>query len=242
MRRFSAAGVRLASMALLSAVCLFAVSIQLAFAQYRDRERSEPGDFDYYTLVLSWSPTHCQFSENYGRGNSRQCNGDKSHAFVLHGLWPQFWKGWPEFCRTRRREWVPNELIEDLDDVMPDKGLVIHQYRKHGTCSGMPPAEYFGLARSLYESVQIPKQFRQPDRPLSLSPDDVEAAFLEANPQLKPEMMAVSCRNNLVQEVRVCFGRDRKPSACGRNEDQARLCRTGRITLPPVRWRAPSGI
>lgn len=207
-------------------------------AQYRDR--GEPGDYDYLTLVLSWSPTHCQLSRDHR--DSEQCAGDRPYSFVLHGLWPQYWSGYPEFCRTRRREWVSNEVIRQMSDIMPGKGLIIHQYRKHGSCTGMPPEDYFGLARALYDSVKIPKIFEEASRPQATSPEAVEAAFLEANPHIKPEMMAVSCRNGLVHEVRVCFGRDRKPIACGRNEDQRRLCRSERITLPPVSGRAASGI
>src|SRR5690606_2775401 len=52
----------------------------------RDQERNVPGRFDYYSLVLSWSPTFCASlpRDRYGpqchRRDGRRC------AFVLHGL------------------------------------------------------------------------------------------------------------------------------------------------------------
>ncbi len=222
--------------ALAASVMIVVAAATPSVGQYRDR--GEPGDYDYLTLVLSWSPTHCLLSHEHR--DSEQCDGKRPFSFILHGLWPQYWNGYPEFCRTRRREWVSNEVIRQMSDIMPGKGFIIHQYRKHGSCTGMSPEDYFALARALYESIRIPKLFKDPAFPLSTSPEAVEAAFLEANPQIKPEMMAVSCRKDLMNEVRICFARDRKPIACGRNEDQRRLCRSDSITLPPVSGRGSS--
>jgi ribonuclease T2 len=194
-------------------------------------QSAEPGDFDYYTLALSWSPTHCRVVRD--RRNSDQC--EQSHAFVLHGLWPQFYRGWPEFCRTSKREWVSDQLIRDMLDIMPGKGLIIHQYRKHGACSGMTPDRYFGTARALFESIKIPEQFKRLSSEAQTTPEEVERAFLQANPQLDADMIAVSCKQGMVEEVRVCFGRDRKPGKCGQNENQARICKFDRLTMPPVK-------
>lgn len=203
------------------------------------RAAGEPGDFDYYTLVLSWSPTHCQTARR--NDNGPQCAGQKPYSFVLHGLWPQFYRSYPEFCRTRKREWVSNELIAEMMDIMPGKGLIIHQYRKHGSCSGLSPEQYFGISRTLYEGIKVPERYKRPDAPVNTTPDEVEKAFLDANPQLSPDMLAVSCKGEFVQEVRICFSRDRKPTKCGSNEDQSRICRRDKIVMPPVTWR-PSGI
>ena len=41
-------------------------------------------------------------------------------------------------------------------DIMPSKRLIFHEYRKHGTCSGLGVDGYFDLARRLFESVKIP--------------------------------------------------------------------------------------
>jgi ribonuclease T2 len=55
---------------------------------------------------------------------------------------------------------VPQSVIDDIRDIMPSKNLVIHEYRAHGTCSGLAPDQYFGLARDLYERVGIPPRAR----------------------------------------------------------------------------------
>src|SRR5665647_1356702 len=77
------------------------------------------GKFDYYTLVMSWSPTHCSNAE-VGR-DEQQCSrfDGLRYGFVLHGLWPQYEKGYPEACRTARRPFVPQPVINDMLDIMP---------------------------------------------------------------------------------------------------------------------------
>jgi ribonuclease T2 len=122
-------------------------------------------------------------------------------------------------------------------DIMPSSRLVIHEYRKHGTCSGLTPDGYYGLARRLYNSVTIPQRFVMPNNDFTISPDAVVRAFVDANPELKPDMMAVSCGGpgNRLREVRICFSRDGTPTRCGRNEEQNRLCRASNMYVPPVR-------
>jgi len=194
--------------------------------------RSEPGEFDYYVLVLSWMPSYCR-ADGHARSDG-QCDLSKQRAFLLHGLWPQYEKGWPEDCPTATRPWVPGRVIEEMRDIMPSKNLLIHEYRVHGTCSGLDPAQYFGVARELYERVSVPERFVAPDAGRLVSPDEIESEFLAANPWLKPEMISISCRGANFLDIRVCFGRDLFPRSCGANEDQSRLCPAGKIAIPPV--------
>lgn len=197
------------------------------------RADDEPGAFDYYVLSLSWSPAYCA-SEPEARG-SRQCSGERSYAFVLHGLWPQYERGWPENCDTGRRPWVPEAQITRMLDIMPARGLVIHQYRKHGTCSGLGPKDYFETARAAFEKITIPPRYRRPGKSLTVSPGEVEDAFLEANPALTPETIAVRCKDRRLTGVRICLTRALTPRPCGPNETRARLCRRETIVMPPVR-------
>ncbi len=214
------------------AVAVFALSVPHAgTAGVRDK----PGAFDYYTLVLSWSPSYCA-SEGRDR-RDRQCDAAKRHGFVLHGLWPQYDRGWPEDCFTGRRPWVPQDVIGTMLDVMPNRNLIIHEYRAHGTCSGLGPEAYFAAARALYQRLKIPARYAEPHRAFSLSPQNIERDFAAANPWLKPETMAVTCRNRKLFDIRICFNRDLSPRACGRNEDQQRLCPIGNIAVPPARSR-----
>ncbi len=195
------------------------------------------GDFDYYSLVLSWSPTHCESPE--GQDDDTQCapRGRRPYAFILHGLWPQYERGYPEDCPTRTRPYVSQAVIDEMFDIMPSKRLIIHEYRKHGTCSGLSPEGYYQTARRMFESLKIPPQFQNPPKAQFMSPAEVVRAFVNANPALKPDMMGVACRGpgTRFREVRICFSKTGAPRACGPNENQRQLCRSDRMHVPPVR-------
>jgi ribonuclease T2 len=211
-----------------------------------------PGDFDYYVLALSWSPTYCAGQDRGGggyrgrgyddrqgygkRGSGEQCSGTRPYAFILHGLWPQYNRtGWPEFCRIGSRPWVPGETIDQMMDIMPSRRLVIREYKKHGVCSGLDPQTYFDTARRAYRGIHIPGQFQSPAEPLKLKPGDTRKAFLEANPQLSPESVQVVCSRDLLREVRICLTKDLAPRPCSRGEQNQRSCTYGTVTVPPVR-------
>jgi len=211
-------------------------------APYGDkRPKHIAGRFDYYSLVLSWSPTHCASlpRDRY----DPQCDRKRArpYAFVLHGLWPQYTRGWPERCWTKERPYVPNKLIRQMLDIMPSKKLVIHEYKKHGTCSGLTPEGYYKLSRALYDKITIPERYLQPVRPQMVSPEKLVDEFVAKNPGLRPDMLAVSCggAGNRLREVRICFSRDGKLQPCGRNENQRRLCSARSMFVPPVRTGAP---
>jgi len=205
-----------------------AAAVAVALLRFED---GAAGDFDYYTLALSWSPTYCATEDPGGR--TSQCRG-RPRAFVLHGFWPQHERGWPEFCYSGERPWIPQPVIDDMIGIMPGKGLIIHQYAKHGTCSGLSPEAYFDAARKAYESIRVPERLRRLSRTLSATPAEIERAFLSANPQLREDMVSIACGPERLREVRVCFSRSLEPTACGDNENQARLCRSRRIRVPPV--------
>lgn len=216
-----------------------------AFAQYSNRgsqdqprARAEPGVFDYYVLSLSWSPTFCA-EQGHRNGNEQQCAPRaRPYAFVLHGLWPQHTRGWPQDCRSPDRGFVPRPVARRMLDIMPSERLVFHEYRKHGTCSGLGVDGYFDLARRLYEKVKIPQRFvNLQDNRLFVAQEELVRDFLRANPGLRPDMLAVSCGGpgNRLKEVRICFDKSGAFRACGPNETQRRLCQAERMYVPPVR-------
>jgi ribonuclease T2 len=221
----------------LAALALALLMALPASAQLRRSGASEgdrPGRFDYYVLSLSWSPTYC--ADAGDRDSGQQCNSARPYAFVLHGLWPQYDRGWPESCDTRGRAWVPQHTIDDMLDIMPSRQLIIHEYKKHGTCSGLSPNGYFDLARRAYGNIRIPQRYQRPQEALQVAPGEVVADFVQANPDLKPEMIAVTCDRRL-RELRVCLSRDLKPQPCGSNESGGKLCSRDAVIMPPVRAR-----
>lgn len=207
------------------------LSLALTARVHAQRE-GRPGDFDYYALVMSWSPSYCAESRN---PDQSQCGGSRPYAFVLHGLWPQYERGYPANCRTRQRPWVDQRIIDRMMDIMPSRRLIIHEYRKHGTCAGLSAEEYFDVSERLYKSVRIPARYLSPNAAVTVSPGELVDDFVKTNPDIKPEMIAVDCGRRNLREIRICFSRGLRPTACGANENQPRLCRNARITLPPVR-------
>jgi ribonuclease T2 len=231
-------GVRLAAAIVVGGLLLLGLLLALLAKPDIDRRTTEQGGqsgrFDYYVLVLSWSPTYCA---NTGAGrNDAQCQGAHRQAFVLHGLWPQNNTGWPQDCAQGARIWVPQSVIDDMRDIMPSKNLMIHEYRTHGTCAGLEPREFFGLAHDLYDRVAIPPRFAAATDRSALSPGEIEEAFLGVNPWLRPNMISVTCRGQELLDVRVCFGRDRLPRACGPNEDRS-ACHARKVAVPPAKGR-----
>jgi ribonuclease T2 len=214
----------------------------LALASVGDRalaQRGEAGVFDYYVLALSWSPTYC--ADAGDRRKDPQCDRRRGRpfAFVLHGLWPQYERGrWPQDCRTGDDGWVPGPVADRMLDIMPSKRLVFHEYRKHGTCTGLGVDAYFELARKLYGQVKIPLRYvKLADERLFVGVSELVQEFLAANPELKPDMLAVQCGGpgNRLREVRICFTKAGQFRPCGRNENQRRLCSADRMYVPPVR-------
>lgn len=204
--------------------------------------RNVAGQFDYYALVMSWSPTHCASDAGQRADSDMQCasRDGRRYSFVLHGLWPQYERGYPESCPTRDRPFVPDNVIGSVLDVMPSRGLAIHEYRKHGTCSGLDAAGYFDLGEQLFRQIKVPERYVNPFDGQNVAPEDLVREFTEANPGLQPDMMGVVCGGpgNRLKEIRVCFTRQGKLRSCGRNESQKKLCSARTMFVPPVRSTA----
>lgn len=188
------------------------------------------GAFDYYVLALSWSPSYC---EAEGSSADRlQCAGGRPYSFVVHGLWPQYHRGWPEFCRTDQPR-ASEQTVRTMLDLMPSPNLVRHQWQKHGTCSGLSPEGYFDLVRKARQTVAIPPAFQSIDRTVTVTPQSVETAFRAANPGLPADAIAVTCDHRRLREVRICLNRALGFTACPAVDSRA--CRLDRAVLPPVR-------
>jgi len=243
-RRTSAAMVLVAAMIVLAA----GSAPRLAQAQgvaYRERpdgdqrvDGAAPGRFEYYVLALSWSPTYCADVGNRRFDAQCQPGRGRRYAFVLHGLWPQYERGWPQYCASPDHGYVPRPVANRMRDIMPSDKLIFNEYRKHGTCSGLGVDGYFELARRLYDKVTIPKRFvGLSDDRLMISPAELVGEFVVANPGLRPDMIAVECggSGHRLREVRICFDREGRFRACGGNENRARLCPSNLMYVPPVR-------
>jgi ribonuclease T2 len=189
-----------------------------------------PGDFDYYVMALSWSPNWCAIEGDARQ--SPQCRRDSGHGWVLHGLWPQYTRGWPSFCRTTTPQPTP-AMTDSMIDIMGTSGLAWHQWRKHGVCSGLSARDYFALSRRAYDSITRPDVFHALERPVRLPAHMIEEAFLRDNPRLTADMLTVTCREGRIQEVRICLTRTLDPVTCG--ADVIRDCSLQDALFDPLR-------
>lgn len=206
----------------------FVIWLLTAGLVWADGERS--GEFDYYVLALSWSPNWCELEGDARQ--SPQCDPREDFGWTLHGLWPQYHRGWPSFCRTNERP-PSRSMTKGMTDLMGSSGLAWHQWKKHGSCSGLSARDYYALSRQAYGQVIRPPVFRKLDRAVKLPAAVVEEAFLKANPEIEPDGLTVTCKSGHIQEVRVCLSRDLAPVPCGR--DVVRDCTMRDALLTPVR-------
>jgi ribonuclease T2 len=207
---------------------LLLLLLALAAPVHADGERA--GDFDYYVLSLSWSPNWCALEGD--AEDSPQCDPSRDLGWVLHGLWPQHEDSWPSFCRTAERDPTRRETAA-MADIMGTSGLAWYQWKKHGRCAGLPPEDYFALARDAYGRVNLPDVFMRLDQSVRLPASVVEEAFLEANPDWERDTVTITCRSDRIQEARVCLSKDLEPRACG--ADVVRDCRMQDALFDPVR-------
>lgn len=198
-------------------------------AAQADGERA--GEFDYYVMALSWSPAFCEL-EGDDRGEP-QCDIGRRTGFVLHGLWPQYEDGWPQYCRTVERDPTRGETAA-VAEMFGGAGQAFYQWKKHGRCAGLSPQAYYSLARQAFASVTTPPVLLEAKRSLAVPARLIEGAFLERNPGLTADMVTVTCGEGLIREVRVCLSKDDlSPRPCA--PDAARDCRLTDARLLPVR-------
>lgn len=206
----------------LVALCVSMLSIAPVVAR-------DSGDFDYYLMALSWSPSYCLTHPN----ETDQCGGN-GFGFVLHGLWPQNRNGkWIQDCGADA--WPDPATIERALAFMPSRRLIEHEWQTHGACTGLEPNRYFDLADRAFAGVRIPPALTTPASPPALSAAEIVRGFVAVNPGLDERMLSVVCHDaSELVEVRVCL--DKKtlaPQACsGRVRN---TCRSGILKIPAAR-------
>jgi ribonuclease T2 len=188
-----------------------------AVAQTPSSAAAQP--FDYYLLNISWSPEYC-----HSHPSDIQCA--RHSTFVLHGLWPQNADGsYPQNCSTARGPADPSQYA----DIYPDPGLLKHEWKTHGTCSGLAPDAFFTAARTAFQSVTIPPTLANLNHQISLPPAQILSLVSKSNPNLTQQNLALSCGNNNLTAVEVCLDKSLRPTPCG----PIRSCRANTVKIPP---------
>ncbi|MBJ7415633.1 MAG: ribonuclease T2 [Niveispirillum sp.] len=171
----------------------------------------KPGVFDYYVLTLSWSPAFC--ASKGAQAPADQCGQDKNYGFVVHGLWPQYDQGYPASCAVSPD--VPKNIVTETFPIMPSEGLMNHEWKKHGTCSGRTVQEYFTDLRATYDRINLPDRLRAPPANLQESVSTLVSTLAASGQSFPAGGIVPSCnKQGQVVEVMMCFSRDLDPRAC----------------------------
>ena len=211
--------------ALLVVLTMGGVSVSEA-RQSRQQTESVAGQFDYYLLALSWSPTFC-----LTHSGNEQCTG-KGYGFVLHGLWPQYAKGgWPQSCAPL----TPLSAQERQQGLtmFPTAKLMEHEWKKHGTCSGLGAKGYLDTTDQALGKVRIPDDLQPSTSVREFSADEIVQMFQKSNPGMPSDGVAVSCSGPQLSEVKVCLGKDLGFESCGKGVKNQ--CRAGKVRVTPIR-------
>lgn len=173
--------------------------------------KAAPGEFDFFLLNLSWSPEFCAT-----HSNGPECG--HGLGFVVHGLWPQDISGaYPENCSDAPGPANPNAYT----DIFPTASLVEHEWKTHGTCSGLSQDTYFAAIRRAYAAIRIPLDIGAHSDSALISPEQLLQRFAKENPNYPAGSFAISCGNNRLTEVEVCLTKDFQPEGC----QNVRSCR-----------------
>ena len=138
------------------------------------------GDFDFYILALSWSPGFC---DTGGAEKARdQCAAGAGQGFVVHGLWPENAdRPYPADCGEAG--FIPGAALA-THGLYPDEGLARYEFRKHGTCTGLSPENYFAAVKFARDEIAIPPMLQAPhEAPFHFAQSEIENAFIAANPK-----------------------------------------------------------
>src|SRR5262249_45242244 len=124
-------------------------------------------------------------------------------------------------------------IVSAMLDLMPAPRLIFNEWDKHGTCSGLSANAYFETIRKARAQVKIPDAYIELKEPLTVTPDEVEEAFVKVNPALARDAIARPWGSRRLSEVRSGVGKHLRFRTCP--EIDARACRRDKVVMPPVR-------
>ena len=209
-----------------------ALWLSAAAAAPTPAELVAPADFDFYVLTLSWSPGFCDLGG--ARKSPEQCGAGAAAGFVVHGLWPDNAdRDDPSACGLKP-DYIPSAVLAVGARVYPTRGLAIHEWREHGTCTGLDAAYYFRAVQYARDEFTIPDKFAAPHERFTVAPDEIVKAFAAVNANLTADSMAVTCERGELIDVRFCLTRDLRAFArCPKVA--RRSCRDDSVAVSPVR-------
>lgn len=170
-----------------------------------------------YTLAVSWSPEFCKPRQDE-RSHALQCSGrNGSFGMVLHGLWPESGRSWPQWCPTRRQ--LNGKQVAAQLCTTPSARLVARQWAKHGACMTRRPETYLKVSNILWRSLRWP-DFDSLSRREGLTAGQIRETILAANPGWRHRAIGLKVNERgWLEELRLCYDRRFRPTDC----DKARF-------------------
>ena len=219
--------VRIMTKRLASALLLLALACSLTGTSLAKSKKKKAASFDYYLLTMSWAPQFC--ATNPKGKSSSECDPKKHYGFVVHGLWPQNNSGsYPHDCGSAQP--VSQAIVQQMMPIMPDSGLIQHEWAKHGTCSGLSTQDYFDSIQKAFGNVKIPDEYRSPADMIKDSPTDIEKKFAQAN-NAPQGAFRISCPNADFAALEVCLTKDLQYQDCATGLKE---CRAPQVKVDPV--------
>jgi ribonuclease T2 len=210
------------------ALCLLVALAAAAFAKHHrrhDDDSQSGGNFDYYLLSLSWAPNYCA---RHPTDRSSECTTGEHMAFVLHGLWPQANSGPPPMsCSTAPP--VAAATVDHMLNFLPSRGLIQHEWQKHGTCSGLSAQDFFTQVEQAFRKVHVPDPYRSLDHEQQFDVPDIEKTFAHVN-AAPPQAFRISCHGGDLVSVEVCLDKNLQFQSCTQS---VRDCPLGQVDMRP---------
>lgn len=208
-------------------VLLTLILPSLTLAKHRKPADDTPANFDFYLLTLSWAPEFCAMHTS--SRSSAECDTKRHNGLVVHGLWPENNNGsYPEKCAPAQP--VAQATVQQMLTIMPDRGLIQHEWATHGTCSGLSTADYFSNIQTAFGKLQVPQELRAVTPQSNMSPSEIEQKFAVAN-HASPEAFRVFCSGGELAAVEVCLTKDLQFRRCG---PAVRDCRASQVTVTSI--------
>ncbi|MBS0560582.1 MAG: hypothetical protein JSR21_11060 [Proteobacteria bacterium] len=193
----------------------------------RQRGAAEPGRFDHYLLSLSVAPSFCAASPaNRAKAECRDLTAAEYRRtpLTVHGLWPNragvSVNLQPQDCDGPPFAPPPAAQAAALERFMPGGiGLLRHEWKRHGTCSGLTQGEYVAALLRLAAQADgiVGGALRDGGmlgRPVPTA--DLLRAVAARDPAWA-EALVVDCRHGrgggpaMIAEIRVTLDRDFAP-------------------------------
>jgi ribonuclease T2 len=196
------------------------------------------GDYDFLLLDQIWQPQFCDMlsgghDPTLTHLEGTTCTADAPRDLRIHGLWPNYYNGYPQCCNSTS---APSLTLDPAEvtqwDIFPslqahwagvaplDSCAVCltlsHEWLKHGGCySPGDPVSYFADSLAITDLVSAATETIN-----SLKGKTVDTASLES---LYPRAVNILCDPHAEQpaastgrflEVRTCWSREREAIDC----------------------------